>query len=349
MTCARCGADVPEGRYCAQCGHIQDDAGDRLHRYALHPDEHVVSPHLLSTLLPHLPAHRLHVARWLLLGGAAVVAILAATGLVSVATIVAAVLVPVTYVMYMRSVDHFAGDAPVVLFGTVVAGGVLGALVTLVAGAVGSNLSGGGVIALDTWTAVVMVGVSPLIALVLLRPRHPETVDGLVLGVAAGAGFAIAQTLVNLAGVISGAGLRTDPASWVLTLLSAAVLIPLLAGSCSGLVAASLWRRAGGHSAALRLAGLPLALIAAVSFTAGSELLDDAALNPVYVVLWQAVVVAGVVVATRILLHATLLDEEQDLGLHEGVCAHCDHATTLGAFCPRCGAAQVSRGTAVVA
>jgi len=46
----------------------------------------------------------------------------------------------------------------------------------------------------------------------------------------------------------------------------------------------------------LRAAGLPLAVIADICFAGGSEVLDDAGLSPLFVLLWQAVVVAAVVV-----------------------------------------------------
>ncbi|MHB8719692.1 MAG: hypothetical protein ACYDAC_12510 [Candidatus Dormibacteria bacterium] len=340
MRCSHCGMEVPEGRHCARCGALQERPGDRLHSFALHPGEHVLSPNLASTLLPHLAAQHLHLARWLLLGGGALVTVLAATGLVGEATVIAAILVPVLYLAYLRRVDSFSGDPLAVLAGTVLAGGILGVGATLGASALGNRLGGGGVLVLDSLVAAVMVGVTPLLPLALLRRRHPETLDGLVLGVAAGAGFAMAETLVNLAGAVSGSGLRASPANWVFTLLSAALLVPLLAGGGAGLVAASLWRRPGGHAAALRAAGLPLAVVAAVAFLCGSEVLDEAALSPAFVVLWQAAVVGGVVVAARILLHATLLDEVADRGFREEVCAHCGRRGFVGGFCPHCGAAQ---------
>jgi hypothetical protein len=124
----------------------------------------------------------------------------------------------------------------------------------------------------------------------------------------------------------------------VSTLFSAALLIPLLHGSCSGLVSASLWRPRGGRDAALRAAGLPLAIIADIGFAAGSQVLDDAGLSPLFVLLWQAVVVAAVLVAVRLLLHAAVLDEGAALGLREVRCQHCGRTVEAAGFCPHCGA-----------
>ncbi len=333
---------MPKGPFCTRCGGSRDAGAARLHHFTLHPGEHVVSAHLLSTLMPQLSPRHTHRFRWALLAGLAVVVILAATGLVAAAVIVAALVVPLLYLAYLRGVDTFSGEPLTVLAATVGFGAVVGVGVTLAAGAVGNGLSGGGVLVLGAVTATVAALVVPAGPLGVLRRRYAHTVDGLVLGVAAGAGFAIAQTLVNLAGVIGNSAFRVDPSNWVFTLFSAALLIPLLHGSCSGLVSASLWRPRGGHDAGLRALGLPLAVVADISFTVGSELLDDAGLSPFFVLLWQATVVAGVVIAIRVLVHAATLDEAAELGLRESVCHHCGLHVEAAGFCPQCGVSMRS-------
>jgi RsiW-degrading membrane proteinase PrsW (M82 family) len=338
VTCSHCGAEVPEGEFCTRCGAHRVRGRLRLHQYALRPGEHVATPNVISTLLPRLAHERVHAFRWGLIGGVAVVALLAATGLIIPAIWVAALLVPAFYISYLREADVFA-DAPLpVLFGTIGAGAVIGAAVTAVADALGKGLGAGGVILLAVGVAVVAELLKPVVPLLVLRPRFPNTLDGLVFGVAAGAGYALAQTLVNLTGALGGVALRVDPANWAFTLFSAALLIPLLHGSCAGLVAASLWRPRGGHAAALRTAGLPLAVIADICFAGGSEVLDDAGLSPLFVLLWQAVVVAAVLIAVRILIHAAVLDEGTSLGLRQVRCHHCGRRLEAATFCPHCGA-----------
>jgi RsiW-degrading membrane proteinase PrsW (M82 family) len=306
----------------------------------------VATPAVLSTLLPHLEHGRVHVFRWALLAGVGTVVVLAVTGLVIPAIYLAALLVPILYLWYLRSVDVFA-DAPVlVVAATVVAGGVVGVALTAAADSLGKGLGAGGVVLLTTATAVVAELLKPVAPVLLLRSRFPNTLDGLVFGVAAGAGYALAQTVINLSGSLGGVSLRVDPSNWVFTLVSAAVLIPLLHGSCSGLVAASLWRPRGGRDAALRAAGLPLAIIADVGFAAGSEVLDDAGLSPLYVLLWQAATVIAVLVAIRVLLHAAVLDEGAALGLREQRCQHCGAVSEAAGFCPRCGAHLAGRPAA---
>ena len=309
----------------------------RLHHFALRPGEHLATPGLLSTLLPRLAHERVHLFRWALITGLVVVGVLAATGLVIPAIVVAALLVPALYISYLRVADVYA-DAPVpVLLGTVAAGAAVGVAITAVANTVGKGLGAGGVILLSVVVAVVAELLKPAVPLIVLRRRFPNTLDGLVFGVAAGVGYALAQTLVNLTGSLGGVTLRVDPANWVFTLASAAILIPLLHGSCTGLVAASLWRPRGGRDAALRAAGLPLAVIADIGFAAGSEVLDDAGLSPLFVLLWQALVVGGVLVAIRVLLHAAVLDEGTALGLREQRCPHCGLTVEAAGFCPQCG------------
>jgi hypothetical protein len=348
VTCSHCGAEVPDGEFCTRCGAHRVQGAERLHHFAPHPGEHVASPHLLSTLLPHLAHEQVHRFRWGLIGGVGAVAVLAATGLVVPAIWVAALVVPSLYITYLRQVDVFADEPLPVLLATVVAGAAVGVGVTAAGDALGGGLGAGGVVALTAGIAVVAEVLKPLVPLLVLRRRYPNTLDGLVLGVAAGAGYALAQTVVNLAGFLGG-GLRTDPAGWVFTLVSVALLIPLLHGSCTGLVSASLWRPRGGRAAALRSAGLPLAVIADISFAAGSELLDDAGLSPLFVLLWQALVVAGVLVAVRLLVHAAVLDEGSDLGLREVRCHHCGRTLEAARFCPHCGALLPSSPAGAVA
>ena len=337
MTCPSCGLAVPDGEFCTRCGAHHESGSLRLHHYAVHPGEHVATPAVLSTLLPHLTSTRVHLFRWVLLGGVALVLVLAVTGLVIPAIYIAALLVPALYLGYLREADVFA-DAPVlVLLATVGAGAVVGLAVTAVANTVGHGLGAGGVILLSVVVAVAAELLKPVMPLLALRSRFPSTLDGLVLGVAAGTGYALAQTILNLSGSLGGVALRVDPANWAFTLLSAAVLIPLLHGSCTGLVCAALWRPRGGRDASLRAAGLPLAVLADICFLAGSELLDDAGVSPLFVLLWQALVVAAVIVAIRLLLHAAVLDEGAALGLREVRCHHCGRHVEAAGFCPHCG------------
>lgn len=345
MTCAHCGNQVPAGEFCTRCG-AHASGRHRLVHYAARPGEHVSAPNVASTLLPHLPHARVHVYRWAVLAAVAVVVILAGTGLVTPAIYLAALTVPIAYLAYLRDAEVYGAEPALVLLSTLLYGAAVGVVVTVVADRLGDGLGSGGVLALVTVVAVVAELVKPLGPL-FLRRRFSHTVDGLVFGVAAGLGYAVAQTFVNLAGVLGATSLRIDPGSWLFTLLSAAVLIPLMHGSCTGLIAASLWRPRGGTDAALRAAALPLAVVADIAFAAGSEVMDDAGLSPVFVLAWQAVIVIGLLVAIRLLLHAALLDEAHDLQLRQVRCTHCAREVEAANFCPECGASVITARAAV--
>ena len=205
VTCSHCGAAVPDGPYCTRCGAHREKGPLRLHHFALRPGEHLATPAVLSTLLPHLDHERVHVFRWALLAG----------------MVAGRACSPPPAWSSRRSgwprcwsrrstsrtcasADVFA-DAPVpVLLATVGRRRRGGGGLTAAADALGKGLGAGGVILLATATAVVAELLKPLAPLLLLRRRFPNTLDGLVFGVAAGVGYALAQTVVNLTGSLGG-------------------------------------------------------------------------------------------------------------------------------------------------
>lgn len=347
---------MPEGDFCTRCG-AQRSPGDggsgsdphRLHRFTARPREHVLHPWVGTTLLPHVDLSRLQVYRVALAAAVTLTAALAIAGLVVPAVDVAALLVPAAYIATLREADHFSPARAEIIAATVVAGGVTGALVTLVASHYASGQSGGGQLLVITVTAVATQLLTPVIPVAMLRSRFTATIDGLVLGVAAGSGFAMAQTYVNLGGLAGAGPLPLDRAGWVITLLSVALLIPLLLGSCSGLVCAAVWRPHHGRARALRGVALPLAIIADIAFMAGSELLDSVAVPALVVLFWQALVVAAVLVAIRVTVHAATIEEAELHGMRLLRCTHCGRHVEASAFCPHCGGSVAHPKSAAVA
>ena len=59
-------------------------------------------------------------------------------------------------------------------------------------------------------------------------------------GFTAGLGFGIAEGIVNYSNVIANQGVQTASASWIYPMISLAVLVPLVHGSSSGAIAATL-------------------------------------------------------------------------------------------------------------
>ena len=360
MVCDQCREVVVDGVFCTRCGAHQGtvapmhDSARRLHAYAAHPGEHVAQPSLITTLFPHLGRHQVHEFRWALLVALAGVALLWITGFVTAAILVAAFLIPVLYLIYLYEAQVYR-DAPASVVGfTLGAGAVLGVGVTLLSRLVlGDDLLVGrssafGVDATVQVLPLLGIGVllpviqevlKPLPALWLRGRGFPETMDGLTFGIAAGVGFATAETLVNFSTFIAQANLRMAPGTWILPLLSIAVLQPVMQGACAGIVAAALWRLLGRRGGLRDLVGLIGAPVAHASFALGGALLAQTGAGQAGELIWQVAIVAGLLVGVRYALHRALLEEAADLGMHPALCAHCSRHVIAAGFCPNCGMA----------
>lgn len=360
MVCDQCEEVVVDGTFCTRCGAHQDtaegthDSARRLHAYAAHPGEHVAQPSLITTLFPHLGRHQIHEFRWALLVGLAGVALLWVTGFVTAAILVATFLIPVLYLIYLYEAQVYR-DAPASVVGfTLAAGAVLGIVVTLLGRlALGDDLllgrsSAFGVnptvqvlplLGIGVVVPVIQEIVKPLPMLWLRGRGFPETMDGLTFGIATGVGFATAQTLVNFSVFIAQANMRTTPGTWILPLLSIAVLQPVMQGACAGIVAASLWRLLGRRGGVRDVIGLIAAPLAHAGFALGGALLLQTSAGQAGELVWQAAIVVGLLIGVRYLLHRALLEEAADLGMHPALCAHCHRHVIAAGFCPNCGMA----------
>ena len=221
---------------------------------------------------------------------------------------------------------------------------MLGLVVTIIADrviGVSLHATAGPIIGYTVVLPIIQLIVMPLPALLLrTRPQFNETIDGLVFGVTAGLGFGIAEGIVNYSNVIANQGVQTASASWIYPMMSLAVLVPLVHGSSSGAIAATLWRPSRGGSARwVSLFGIPVALVAVIAFYAGGADPRDARRRTA-----RRAPVPGrsrprVIVYIRHLVHHALLEEGLDLGYRAVVCAHCHHHVMAAGFCPSCGSA----------
>jgi RsiW-degrading membrane proteinase PrsW (M82 family) len=365
MRCEHCGRETPEGHYCAYCGaHLS--AADtphsptaRRHVFALNPNEHVYHPGLISTFFPHLNPHRTQQFRWVLYVLAAVVLLLVAGRYIPVAIVAAALIVPVLYLAYFFVVEVYADEPLSVLALTFVAGGVLGALVTLALYRVETSqmrLGLQGVVP-QTGYLVLTALIAPIVAQVLMlvgplilffaRPRFDEVLDGLVFGVASGLGFATAYSIIQSWLLITGS---QQPAgstiSWAEPIIRTAFLTPLLYASTTGLICAVLWLRRDrtpptremGPLASLPVA-IVIALLALIVPAVGVTYYGGQVQN----LLWYGVAVIVMMLIVRHVLHIGLIDKARDLG-HGGTlkCPHCLHTVPDVPFCPNCGIAMRS-------
>ena len=357
MRCDHCAHDVPDGVFCTRCGAHQGttgEAGDarvRELRYAAHPAEPVALPALITTLFPHLGHSKVHEFRWALIVGLAGVLILYVSGLIAGAILVAAFLVPVLYLIYLYETQVYR-DAPATVLGFTIGGGlVAGIVVTLLVRALYNPLAYnpnplaaptvniGALLLLGFLVPVVQEAVKPLAAVFLPnRADFPETVDGLVFGVAAGLGFALAETLINFSSALTFLG-HVAPGNWIYNLATIAVLQPVMQGSATGMIVATVWRRRLGRLGGREIGGIVMAVVAHVAFTGGSQMLSDTAINPAFILFWQAAVDGALLVYVRYLLHHALLEEAAHMGFSETVCPNCHMHIYASGFCPSCGVA----------
>jgi RsiW-degrading membrane proteinase PrsW (M82 family) len=357
MRCDHCAHDVPDGVFCTRCGAHQGTTGEsgsaktREHRYAAHPAEHVAQPALITTLFPHLGQNKAHEFRWALIVGLAGVLILYVSGLIAAAILVAAFLVPVLYLIYLYETQVYR-DEPARVLGFTIGGGlVAGILITLLVRALYNPLSYnpnplaaptvnvGALILLGLVVPVVQEAVKPLAAILLPSRRdYSETVDGLVFGVAAGLGFGLAETLINFSSALSYLG-HVQPGNWIYNLTTIAVLQPVMQGSATGMVVATIWRRELGRLGGREIGGVVMAVLAHIAFTGGSQVLSDTAINPLFILFWQAAVDGALLVYVRYLLHHSLLEEAAHMGFSETTCPNCHMHIYASGFCPNCGVA----------
>jgi hypothetical protein len=366
VRCDHCAQDAPDGVFCTRCGAHQGttlevgDAKSRTHRYAAHPGEHVAQPSIFTTLFPHLGHSKIHEFRWAFIAGLVGIAVLYVFGLIAAAILVAAFLVPVLYLIYLYEAQVYR-DEPALVLGFTIGGGiVIGVVVTLFERLIynplqynpnplsGVTVSIGALLILGLVVPVIQEALKPIPAYFLPnRADFPETVDGLVFGVAAGLGFSLAETLVGFSSVLTTLPPHVTPGNWIYDLATIAIFQPLLQGSTTGMIVATIWRYRRGRLARREIGGVVMAVLAHVAFSSGTVVLRDVAVNPLFILIWQAVIVGTLLIYIRYLLHYSLLEEAAHMGFAETVCPNCHMHIVASGFCPNCGMAMSAVPTAV--
>jgi hypothetical protein len=358
VQCDHCANDVPDGVFCTRCGAHQGTTGEsgdaklREHHYAAHPGEHVAQPSIFTTLFPHLGRHKIHEFRWAFTAGIAGVLLLYLAGLITAAILVSAFLIPVLYLIYLYEAQVYR-DEPATVLGFTLGGGiVVGIVVTILGRAIYNPfdynvnpLSNAGV----SIGALLIVGLAmPVVQEILKavpavllpnRADYPETVDGLVFGVAAGLGFSLAEGLIGFSSALTSLPAHVTPGNWIYDLTTLAVFEPLLQGSATGMVVATIWRYRRGSLAGREIGGVAMALIAHIAFAGGTLIMKDSSVSPLFILVWQAAVVGALLIYIRYLLHHALLEEASHMGFAETVCANCHTHIVASGFCPNCGMA----------
>jgi len=358
VRCDHCANDVPDGVFCTRCGAHQGttaapaEAKARVNRYAAHPSEHVIQPSIFTTIFPHLGHTKIHEFRWGFAVGLGGILVLYIAGLITAAILVAIFLVPVLYLVYLYEAQVYRDEPAIVLGFTIGGGAVIGIALTVLERivynpypAIGNPLHNAGIgvgalLFLGLLVPVVQEVLKPLPALFLPnRADFPETVDGLVFGIAAGLGFSVAESLVAFSSALTSLPPHLTPGNWIYDLTTLAVFQPLLQGSATGMIVAAVWRYRRGRLASREIGGVAIAVIAHIAFALGTQILKDAQVSPLVVLVWQAVVVGAVLIYVRYLLHHALLEEAAHMGFAETVCPNCHMHIVASGFCPNCGGA----------
>ena len=354
VTCPHCESTVPAGEFCGHCGaHLTTGDVDRRHAFAALPSEHVMHFNLISTLFPHLSHRRGGPFRWALIAGAAFVVLLAALHLFAPATVAAAFLLPVLYLLYLYEVEVYADEPWLLIAATMLAGAVLGYASTELAGGAASRLdmagdSGSG-FALRA-VAIPIIGQALMLAgplfLFLFRSRYREPLDGLTFGAASALGFSLASEVAALWPLITGPLVGTgDAVDWALRLLRLGILVSLVNASTTGLVTASIWlyRYDRRRSERAREVGVLATLLVAVgtqlALGAITLVLQDLILQ---VLVWALATIA-LMLYVRQVIHQALLSEgvAHEIG-PDSQCPECHHIVPTMLFCPNCGAARAA-------
>ncbi len=366
MRCDHCANDVPDGVFCTRCGAHQGrtaelgDAKARRHRYAANPSEHVAQPAVFTTLFPHLGHQKIHEFRWAFAVGLGAILVLYISGLITAAILVATLLVPVLYLIYLYEAQVYRDEPATVLGFTIGGGVVIGVVVTLIVRSIynpyanvgnplrNASISLGALFFLGILVPIIQEALKPLPALFLPnRADFPETVDGLVFGIAAGLGFSVAESLVAFSSVLTGLPAHVTPGNWIYDLATLAVFQPLLQGSATGMVVAAIWRYRRGRLGRRELGGVATAVLAHIAFTFGTQVLKDQLVSPLFVLVWQAMIIGALLIYIRYLLHHALLEEAAHMGFAETVCPNCHMHIVASGFCPNCGMALTAAPAAV--
>ncbi|MDX1886401.1 zinc ribbon domain-containing protein [Mycolicibacterium sp. 120270] len=364
MVCRVCQVDVPAGQYCGLCGNpLTPKRGDgpswlRLSAYGAAPGEHLLMPSLASSLFPQLPHRSRTPFR--------VVLVLVLLGLATFATLrmpaalitVAALGLPLLFLLYMRETDAFRDLSAVTLLLTAVLGIALGIGWVLLTGAVvarsygvplGVGIASGRILreGLGIPVGGMLVMLLPSVVIRFTRPTSRESMDGFMIGALGALAFTAAATITRLAPQFAtGMVARARPVSSLIVEAGIrGIAVPVTAAAVGGLIGAALWftrppSKAHQHPGYVRaaLAGFAAAVVAVYACLG----LVDVTHIPQWLQLVIHLTVSLVaLLLLRIGIHLALLHEEHDeIQSDEPVlCPHCNHVVPDMAFCPACGVA----------
>ncbi len=365
MQCRRCGSDVPAGNFCGVCGlnSAADDVDRRgwLRRatFGAAPNESVLSPYLISALFPHLPNRSRKPFRLTLI--IAVVALFgfALLKLPSAGVAVAALGLPLLFMLYVRASGVGLDIPRTSLILVVVLGAGLGAAWVLVSGGLVSRSYGvpmsvglalhhllGAGFAIPTVGMLLMVVPAVIVRLVPSATR--ESLDGFVIGALGALAFTAAATLVRLAPQFTtGLFAHARPVPGLIVQAGlCGVTVPVTGAAAGGMVGIMLWfspstaADSQGRPSRVR-AALALLAAAALMIHNAAGVIDIVGLPQTWMLVLHLLITLLILITLRIALQLALLHETHDpINEHEPLlCVYCEMVVPDMAFCPACGVA----------
>jgi len=358
VSCPTCGAAVPEeARYCHRCGADERAPGGDARRtgsFAVQPGEPVAAFNLVSSLMPMASGSGVQTYKFAFAAAVGLPVLAAMLGYLAFAFAAAAVVVPIAYLVYLYDVNEWEDQPVPVVVGAVAVAAVLGVLFTLFWQEVvleptllvrgrdgGGSLDGQRLAVLGLLVpvgAMLLAQVGPTV--LAARPKFDDLIDGLTFGVASGATFAAAETLVLNRSLFDGFGSIDNPDSglWAALVLSAAIVKPVIYGGAAGLAVAAFSGvgEGPGKTGPRHWRGVVESLVLVAAYLLGLELIRSVAegtAGAVVGLLWGAVVAAVVLVRIRYLLHLGILEsslEAASRGAVPGV------ANRGAGWCPGC-------------
>ena len=344
-------------------------AGVRKQSFALQPGEPVASFNVVSSLMPLASGSAPQTYRWALGLGILIPLVAGALGFLAFAFVAAALVVPAVYVVYMYDVNQWEDQPVGVVLGAIGAAAALAVGFTFLwhAGILGNDLAPVDIDGTESgirWTSfLVLVLLVPIVGEVLKQvgpillarlPAFDDLIDGLTFGVAAGAAFAAAETIVVNRGLFSSFGQVDSPDSgfWVSLILSAAVVKPIVYGAATGIAVASFSGLGAGYDGFKPgyFRGLAEALAANILFQGGLFFTArlEGTKGAVVGLVWGGLIAAALIVRLRHLLHYAVLEaaleaastgaELKDAARGTAYCPSCEMPLMAGAnFCVACG------------
>ena len=362
--CRVCKVDVPAGNYCGLCGvHLDKERGDgpewlRIKASCVAPEEHLLRLSVTSSLFPQL-SHRarmpFRVLMLLLLAGLVACALLR---LPAALITVAALGLPLLFLIYLWESDAFSDLAAPTLVLTAMLGIGLGVGWVLLTGTMmarsygmpmGMGISAFRILrgGLGVPLGGLLLMLVPALVVRLLHPPTRESLDGFMIGALGAVSFTAAATLTRLAPQLTtGMVSRDRPMSGLLVEAGIrGVAMPLTAAAVGGLIGAALWftqpaSKAHKHEGYVRLVLASCGLTVLVVY-AGLGLIDVARVPQWAQLAVHLTVALAALFVLRVGVQLALLHEAQDevASDHPILCPYCGHVVPDMSFCAHCGAA----------